>query len=691
MKLNNYTPSIEMIDDLESKFFSIADPGFIFDILRNKMYSNPMLAICREISCNARDAHREINTPNVPVVITLPNNIEPNYKIKDFGPGISPDRVEHVFIKYAASTKREDNIQVGAFGIGSKTPFSYSDTFTIQTNFNYIQYNYACFIDETKVGKLVLLSKEPTTEPNGTEIIIPVKPGDFRNFATFTEQATRHWNVKPIIKGGNFDYQTLNVIIEGDNWKLVSPNNGGWGHTAKAIIDGIEYPLDLTTIKNFADLKIIDASRCDFYLFFNTGELSLSASREQVYFDKPTQEKISKRLEDIVIELKKQISDKIETFPNLWDANIYYRKELQRAFNDLRIFGKLSWKGIALHNGHTDIGCQSFNFVKVSGYRNKNPDKIKRKSTRSLSFDENSALFLNDLPLKDVTYRHVKKAFENNTSLLSVQVVCASDQKVLDSLNKCFNLDKMEPKLLSSIAKVSGRAYTKSSSRLLVFKFDNYNCFKQVTHASLETDTNKKVLCFLAKDNSNLRQAQLKNNKTLPNQSIKILINKYPKTSFYGVDIGAPADRIKKEFGGFKSLDDFINSNILDNKTINYAEIKFAQTYSYMVSDKMLIHFKTFQKLINSNSLFLKRLSIFDKMNDIKLENFDLLALYESINGEINTKEIEKFIKSNPEYNMERIKFDYEKKYPLLHYINCYNYNEVTEHIAQYVNLVDKI
>src|SRR5271157_2965693 len=108
MKLSDVKPYFESSGDLQEHFFSIQDQGMIFDILRSKMYSNPILAICREISSNARDAHREVGKADVPVEIHLPIGLEPEFKVKDFGPGISPDRMLNIFIKYTASTKRGD-------------------------------------------------------------------------------------------------------------------------------------------------------------------------------------------------------------------------------------------------------------------------------------------------------------------------------------------------------------------------------------------------------------------------------------------------------------------------------------------------------------------------------------------------------------------------------------------------------
>src|SRR5574337_1297751 len=351
MKLNDIRPNIETSGNLEEQFFSIQDQGMIFDILRNKMYSNPILAICREISCNARDAHREMGKADVPIHIQLPNNLEPFYIIKDFGPGISPDRMANIFIKYTASTKRNDNIQTGGFGLGAKTPFSYSDTFTIKTNYNGKQYNYACFIDETKVGKLVLMSEEDTSEPNSTEIIIPVKPIDFNNFANWTEHATRHWDVKPVITGlSGFKWQSHTKVLEGSGWAIVSNETDRYSRHPKLIIDGIEYPLDLASLRTYADPKLIDAAKGNLHLYFGIGELSLSASREQVYLDKPTQEKIKNRLEEVIKEIKQMVISKIDGFPNLWDANVFYRITLANAFADLSFLGKLMWNNIPLRS-----------------------------------------------------------------------------------------------------------------------------------------------------------------------------------------------------------------------------------------------------------------------------------------------------------------------------------------------------
>ena len=295
MKLNEAKPFFESSGQMQEHFFSIKDQGMIFEILRSKMYSNPILAICREITSNARDAHREVGKPELPIQIHLPVGLEPEYRVKDFGPGISPDRMVNIFIQYTASTKRDDNTQTGGFGLGAKTPFSYSDQFTVTTVVDGTKYNYVCSIDSTRVGKLVLLNSQPSKEPNSTEISIRVNPVDFTFFRQWTEQACRHWKVKPQIVGGTIDWIKYTPIIEGDNWAIASDNNNSYyNKTAKLVIDGIEYPLELDALRKYADPKLIDSARGTFIMYFGVGELTLSANREQIYLDKPTQDKISR-------------------------------------------------------------------------------------------------------------------------------------------------------------------------------------------------------------------------------------------------------------------------------------------------------------------------------------------------------------------------------------------------------------
>lgn len=694
MKLNNTRPNIESSGFVAEQFFSIKDQGMIFDILRSKMYSNPILAICREISCNARDAHREVGKPEVPVVIVLPNQLDYNYRVKDSGPGISPDRMSNIFIQYTASTKRDDNLQTGGFGLGCKTPFSYSDTFNVITVHNGTKYQYTCFIDETKVGKLILHSEEPTEEVNGTEIVIPVEPKDVHLFVEWTAHACRHWVVKPTVRGGSIRWNTPEVILKGDDWSIITdPQHDA--NRIKAIIDGIEYPLSMDALRTYTDrIGMIESMSGDLLLYFGVGELSLSASREQVYLDEKTQKKINDRLQSIFSIIKKMANDNIDQLPTLWEANIYYRKQLSSVFQDLRFLGKLEWRGCELHGQSISLGCPIFTFSKGKYVRKGgfDPDQITRGRLSSLHFDLGHPLYINDLPIKDPTPKHVKKAFETDPALKQIQVVSPTDKITEEYLNKYFNLDKMAPKRLSSIVKVSKRNHTAPSSRLLVFKFDQVsNTYRQVSYASIDEDTNDKVICLLRKEvypaNTRLPLCQ----KHVFNlKSVATMVQRDPKISFYGVDQDTPQKRLDEEFDDFEQFEMYIDRKILNSKLINYVEIKLALNHQYQADDRLTKNVKTLEGLVlDKNSPFIKRVRLHQKIKEINAGDTSLLPIYEAVKGEIKPAHIKKFVDDNPDYDLDALDAACEKKYPLLNGMSLYNINNVIQHVAHYINLID--
>jgi hypothetical protein len=676
--------------------FGVKDLGMIFEILRSKLYSNPILAVCREITCNARDAHREAGRTEVPIVVHLPSGLEPDFVVQDFGTGISPDRVENIFVNYTASTKRDDNIQTGGWGIGSKTPFSVTDSFSVTTIYNGIKYFYSCYIDPTKVGKMALLSKIPTDERNGTTISIPVKPTDFNLFCQWTEQACRHWDVKPTITGGrDIEWKSQNKILEGNKWAITSADYYNRG--AKLIIDGIEYPLELDALRKYADVKMMDSCQGSFILYWGVGELSLSANREQIYLDKQTQEKIRQRFVEVQKELKINLEAKIAAFKNLWEANAFYRKELSQAFYDLRFLGTLKWNGVDLSTmNYFNPGCPAYYYGKgrYSRKLGDQPDKISRQRINTIEFKEHCALYINDLPIKEPGPKHVKKAFDDDATLKHVYLICPTDKVTLDELNKTWHVDQMDAKMLSSITKASARSYTAPSSRLIVFKFNtDYNCFNQVSYDNMDEDTNDKIFCFFRKDTyGNTRTALIKDDKEIVSaDTLTAILKKHTNVSLYAVDKETDADRVKKEFSDMTTLEDFIKEKVLDDNK-DFILVKYASQRAYDIDHGLLCSAGEVEKLIDDkSSLFLKKVNLSKKLDQLRHDDQSLLSLYEGINGDITNKIIDDFVKDNPEYDIKKVNTDYTNKYPLLQHINTYGYGDFSKPVAQYINMMDKI
>lgn len=169
--------------------------SMVFMLFTKNVYSNPIGTIVREITSNCFDSHIEANV-NAPVIIRKSKDKDSgqcHISFIDYGVGMSPERIENIYMVYFESTKRVDNTQIGGFGIGGKTPLAYKrysgigegeydNSFYVITIYNGIKYYY-CIYEGSDSPVVSLLHQEATTEHNGTEIRVPVLEKDIEKFA----------------------------------------------------------------------------------------------------------------------------------------------------------------------------------------------------------------------------------------------------------------------------------------------------------------------------------------------------------------------------------------------------------------------------------------------------------------------------------------------------------------------------
>lgn len=326
MKLNTKSGfPIQSSGQIKELNFGIksGDMGIILEILRSKMYKNPIAAICREISSNARDANREAEKKDSPIRISVDDSLlapgDLTISFTDDGPGISPDRMADVFVNYGASTKRNTNEQTGAFGLGAKTPFAYADSFSIMTTVDKVCYTYVAAIEENNTGKIYLLSKEKVKESNGTSIIIPVNKSDLYTFQREIVKTTYFWKVRPEYINFNFEIPKIKKEIFGNNLivdRIVDQielfENGGY-----LLIDEIPYKLDSVEIgSNKYNIYYT------FFLSFKTGSLTISANREAVQYDKKTISTINNKFEYFLKSIRKSVETSIQKCKSFVEACI---------------------------------------------------------------------------------------------------------------------------------------------------------------------------------------------------------------------------------------------------------------------------------------------------------------------------------------------------------------------------------
>lgn len=115
MKLDNKNVDFEGGFGIETKSIEISDSQKhkLWDLLQNP-YKNSIGSIVREITSNCFDSHIEAGVTDA-VIIKFDNN-ESDYSITftDVGVGLSPERINNIYIKVLSSTKDNSNDFIGA-------------------------------------------------------------------------------------------------------------------------------------------------------------------------------------------------------------------------------------------------------------------------------------------------------------------------------------------------------------------------------------------------------------------------------------------------------------------------------------------------------------------------------------------------------------------------------------------------
>jgi hypothetical protein len=337
MILNN-TPQNEAILSNVSEIgeFRIRNSAKAFSILSSSLYANKIRAIVRELSCNAVDSHKAAGKEATPFDVHLPNQLEPWFSIRDYGVGLSHQQVTEIYTTYFESTKTGSNDFIGALGLGSKTPFAYTDNFTVTAVKDGIRGVYSAFINESGVPSIALMMSEESTDPNGVEVKFSVNVyNDFDRFITEARNVYSHFSLRPVVSGGLRSFKFFDVVYkEKDIVPGVHYTKGeyNYNNSSYAVMGNIAYPIAIPeSDKELGNLS--ELLQCGLELHFGIGELDFQASREGLSYIPITVKNIKTKLEQLNTRLATHIAEAADKIPNLWER-LYF---LQTKHND-RLF-----------------------------------------------------------------------------------------------------------------------------------------------------------------------------------------------------------------------------------------------------------------------------------------------------------------------------------------------------------------
>ena len=302
MKLESVPQDVAINGNFETTDFEIGDISFIVDMFADKVYSHKERAVIRELSCNAHDSHVEAGNPE-PFDVHLPTSLEPWFSVRDYGTGLSDREVRKNYAGIGISTKRNSNKTIGCFGIGSLSPYSLVDSFTVRSWHNGILRTYSCYRDGERKPVVALLTESATDESNGLEVSLSVE-GKVYDFEREASEVFQWWEYTPNINNQNTirrcEEQRSQYIFEGEDFGLTA----GYGDMF-AVMGNIGYriPDDL------------DSFSCDGYLKFELGELNFDTARENLSMDDKTKAAIKAKTFEVKAKLAEVASEQIEQMP----------------------------------------------------------------------------------------------------------------------------------------------------------------------------------------------------------------------------------------------------------------------------------------------------------------------------------------------------------------------------------------
>lgn len=335
--------------------FTIHRSAKAFQILSSNLYTDKPLAILRELSCNALDAHRDANNKGTPFKITLPTSLNPSLEIRDYGTGMTPDKVETQYNSVFWSDKNHSNDDVGGLGLGSKTPFSYTDTFTLISYVNGKKHTWLCYLDESGEPSTEYVSVENTDEHNGIHYMIPVKNEDFNIFREKARQALRYFP-KDSFKI-NVDVPTIEYELKAEEYGLRKEADTGYYYRRnieqRVLMGPVAYRLDKDALGEKLASKYSSLLDKPFDFFCNIGDIDIQASREALSYDKNSIKQIVAMLDRIAKRIAQDFNDKIAEEPTLLDAMVKARA-ITKGFSS-GIMEELRWRSRKLSPDFDDI------------------------------------------------------------------------------------------------------------------------------------------------------------------------------------------------------------------------------------------------------------------------------------------------------------------------------------------------
>jgi hypothetical protein len=572
MKLEIEPQDVAVHGNFKTSEFKTGDTAFIVDMFADKVYSHKERAVIREMACNAHDSHIMAGTEDVPFDVHIPTRLEPYFSLRDYGTGLSDEEVRDHYAGIGISTKRDNQNVIGCYGIGTLSPYSLADSFTVKSYKDGMCRTYSCYRNDQRVPVVSLLTECETDEPNGIEVNVSVE-GKVYEFGVEAVYVFKFWegtlpniNDKYVVE--QCEDARKGYAFEGDDYGLKNT----WGDVF-AVMGNIAYTIP----------RDLDEFRCEGYLKFELGELSFDTGRENLAMDTKTKEALKAKFAAVKEALTADAIAQIEALPTAWDQAVF-ANELNK--------GDLGRKIKAdLQEYAPDRTTEEMTYF--SGYA-RSHGGIDKGLTQKIPIGSHVVYYASKPRFQSRIKQHLKDQFHQTTLVLLTTQQIAETGVPADLINDLEDL----PKVYSSRSSGSG---TVDKCKVYTIRdgYDSYQNRKNWTEAEVDLKDGEERVYVEINRFEVVGQKWFTNNTSQIRSSIDDLKAHIGDVKVYGIKSVLLKSKGFKN-GNWISLDEYLKretTKVAPKKIQKFTEdssmAKLFCSLADMVDDERFANFKT--------------------------------------------------------------------------------------------------
>ncbi|PZP71733.1 MAG: hypothetical protein DI590_05580 [Methylorubrum populi] len=335
------------------------DAKIVYALLTG-MVSDKVVYPVREYATNAW----EVSPAGKPFEVELPTAFNPQFTIRDFGPGLKHTFMMKSYAKIGESTKDNDDDAVGGWGFGSKAALAYlmrsdgAGSFTVISRHRGFRRVYIIGVSEMGKIQIQFMGEwvlEPEDRGTGLEITFPVREADIQRFRDHAEAVYWSFEPKPVISPA-IDFGKPEILHQGNGWKVYrGGSKGQYGNYPSSVpftgpqvqLGPVMYPIDPDLMPA---TDMLDAETC---IVFEAkiGTISVSASRENLQYDDRTEAGLKALFEHYREDWMAAAQAAIDAEPNYFRAR-WKAADISRTLpgSGWGIVRGLGWRGFEFHD-----------------------------------------------------------------------------------------------------------------------------------------------------------------------------------------------------------------------------------------------------------------------------------------------------------------------------------------------------